>query len=142
MGTIIIITAIKKNNEMNVVNTRTNIRIFMVVTQEPTKEKCQLLLMSCYSCLPHILEILILKKTSSIEANVQMPKGSSEAPRMVACGHATPSVGEDVRTHKCHIFIHLSLHYSLHFIALLNLHHIIFINTFGFHFIYFPLYSF
>ena len=30
-------------------------------------------------------------------------------------------------------FIHLSLHYSLHFIAQLNLRHIIFINTFGFH---------
>ena len=29
---------------MNVVNTRTNILIFMVVTQEPTIGKCQLLL--------------------------------------------------------------------------------------------------
>ena len=43
MVTIIIITASEKNNEMNVVNTRTNILIFMVVTQEPTIGKCQLL---------------------------------------------------------------------------------------------------
>ena len=42
-----------------------------------------------------------------------------------------------VGTQKCRIFIHLSLHYSLHFIAQLNLHHIIFINTFGFHIIIF-----
>lgn len=42
-----------------------------------------------------------------------------------------------VRTQKCHIFIHLSVHYSLHFIALLNLDHIIFINTFEFHIIIF-----
>ena len=43
--TIIIITASKnKYNEMNVVNTRTNILIFMVVTQEPTIENA-----SCYS---------------------------------------------------------------------------------------------
>jgi len=46
---------------MNVVNTRTNILIFMVVTQEPTIGKCQLLLMTCYSCLPHILETFIIK---------------------------------------------------------------------------------
>jgi hypothetical protein len=42
-----------------------------------------------------------------------------------------------VGTQKCRIFIHLSLHYSLHFIAQLNLHHTIFINTFGFHIIIF-----
>ena len=105
--TSIIITASKnKYNEMNVVNTRTNILtfmvvtqeptirkmwavthafhimkwmlltqeptffIFMVVTQEPTIGKCQLLLMSCYSFLPHILETFIIKKTSSIKAKV------------------------------------------------------------------------
>ena len=59
---------------MNVVNTRTNILIFMVVTQEPTIGKCQLLLMTCYSCLPHILETFIIKNTSSIKAKVRMPK--------------------------------------------------------------------
>jgi hypothetical protein len=42
-----------------------------------------------------------------------------------------------VGTQKCRIFIHLSLHYSLHFIAQLNLCHIIFINTIGFHIIIF-----
>ena len=39
--------------------------IFMVVTQEPTIGKCQLLLMSYY-----ILETFIIKKASSIKAKV------------------------------------------------------------------------
>jgi hypothetical protein len=47
------------------------------------------------------------------------------------------SMISSVGAQKCPIFIHLSLHYSLHFIALLNLRHIIFINTFGFHIIIF-----
>jgi hypothetical protein len=52
---------------------------------------------------------------------------------------ATSGIEKDINvgTQKCRIFIHLSLHYSLHFIAQLNLRHIIFINTFGFHIIIF-----
>ena len=51
-----------------------------------------------------------------------------------------------VRTQKCLTFIHLSLHYSLHFIVPLTFHHTIFINTFGFqiiifHFIHFSIIS-
>jgi hypothetical protein len=42
-----------------------------------------------------------------------------------------------VRNQKCCIFIHLSLHYSLHFIVPLTFHHTIFINTFGFHIVIF-----
>ena len=122
---------------MNVVNTRTNILIFMVVTQEPTIGKCQLLLMSCYSCLPHILETFIIKNTSSIKAKVQMPKVLQKIHAWLHEDMQHLQLGGGVRTRKCRIFIHLSLHYSLHFIALLNLHHIIFINTFGFHIIIF-----
>ena len=46
----------------------------MVVTQEPTIGKCQLLFTICYSHISCILETFIIKKTSSIKAKVQMPK--------------------------------------------------------------------
>jgi hypothetical protein len=40
-----------------------------------------------------------------------------------------------VGAQKCHIFIHLSLHHSSHFIAPLTFHDIISINILGFHLI-------
>ena len=125
---------------MNVVNTRTNILIFMVVTQEPTIENA-----SCYSCLPHILETFIIKKTSSIKDKVQMPK----VLQIHAWLHEDMQhleLGGDVRTQKCPFFIHFISRYSSHFIAPLTFYHTISIHICGFyiiifHFIHFSIIS-
>ena len=104
--------------------------VFMVVTQEPTIRKCKLLLNVSHISWKHL-------RHHYVKPKFNMPNVLKRYPCMVAWGHATSSVGEDVGTQKCHIFIHLFLHYSLHFIIPLTFYHIIFINTFGFHLLIF-----
>jgi hypothetical protein len=99
----------RTNNEINVVNTRTNI-LYIHGCHTRTNHKKM-------SDVTHVIPILetfsIITQSLNSDAKI--------------------SVG----TQKCCIFIHLSLHHSSHFITPLTFHDIIFINIFGFHLIIF-----
>ena len=110
--------------------------IFMDVTQEPTRRKCQLLLMYFTPWKHSLLKRHHQSKPSSDA------KSSWEYPYTVAWGHATSSVGEYVETRKCHIFIHFIFLYSSHFIAPLTFYHTISIHICGFHLIISTLFIF
>ena len=111
---------------MNVVNTRTNILyIYGCHTRDNNKKM---------SVITHDIPILetfiIITQSQNSDAKLFW-----EDPCIVACEHATSSVGGYVGDHYCHILIHISLHQYSHFITPLTFHDIIFINILEFHLI-------
>ena len=115
----------KTNNDMNVVNTRTNILCIHGCHTRTNHKKMKVVTHALHISWKHSL----LKKTSSCKTKVQMPKRSMHG-CMRTCNKFSWG---GCWASEMSYFIHLSLHYSLHFIIPLTFHYITFINTFGFH---------
>jgi hypothetical protein len=128
---------------MNVVNTRTNILCIHGCHTRTNHKKISHAITHVLHIVTHVFYILLLLyfkswKYSLLKGHHQSnPKSRCQKFFRISMHGCMRTCNKfswgDVRTQKCCIFIHLCLHYSLHFIVPLTFHHTIFINTFGFH---------
>ena len=151
-----------RKNTSNVVNTRTKICIFMVVTQEPTMRK--MMPLTHFKSLNDFIKKPKVPKNNHARLHEdiqldQLGRGFSSSLLLkniimqnqncketflckVAWVHATSSVGGYIESQNCHIFILFSFHHSSHSItsfshSLYYFHEYIWVSAY-----YFPLYSF